>query len=156
MAIMSISVVVLDIKPPEIEHVNIAYYKCDVSKFEEVQGVARKIVEDFGHPTILVNNAGIVKGKTILDESEAEIIEYDAKTVRTTLVCPGEIKTGMFEGIEVRFPFITPPLAPLDVVKLIFTALEKDQGQDIFVPYYVHFVPALRILPSFVHDLVHK
>ncbi|CAG8521397.1 7425_t:CDS:2 [Diversispora eburnea] len=223
LALRNVTVIILDIIPPEIEHVNIIYYECDVSKFENVQNVAKEVIEEVGHPTILINNAGVVKGKTILDESENEILEtintnllssfwttkvflpemiknnhghivtissaigfsgtaqladyvsskaalvafheslryelnnrYNAKSVRTTLVCPGEIKTGMFDGIKVKCPFIIPPLAPLDVVKPIITALDKNQSQDILMPYYVNLMPLLRFLPSFIHDLAHQ
>lgn len=52
---------------------NIEYYKCDVSNYDEVQRVAAKIVDDLGHPTILVNNAGVVQGKLITELSEADV-----------------------------------------------------------------------------------
>lgn len=52
---------------------NIAYYKCDVSKPEEVEAVAKQVVEELGHPTILVNNAGVVQGKSLVDLSVADI-----------------------------------------------------------------------------------
>jgi len=67
LAVRNINVVVLDTKPIVTENYNIAYYKCDVSKWEEVEAVAEKIVKEIGHPTVLVNNAGIVHGKLLLD-----------------------------------------------------------------------------------------
>ncbi|CAG8776887.1 6565_t:CDS:2, partial [Ambispora leptoticha] len=73
LALRHVSVVVLDVVPPEHENENIAFYECDVSDIDQVKSVAKKIVEDVGHPTILVNNAGIIRGKTILDEPEREI-----------------------------------------------------------------------------------
>lgn len=39
----------------------------------EVTRVAKKIVEEVGNPTILINNAGVVSGKSILDLDEQEI-----------------------------------------------------------------------------------
>ena len=53
--------------------VNIEYYKCDVSKWEEVEAAAKKIQEELGHPTVLINNAGVVQGKTILDLTPEDI-----------------------------------------------------------------------------------
>ncbi|CAJ0753424.1 13736_t:CDS:10 [Entrophospora sp. SA101] len=188
LAIRTVTTIILDIKPPEIEHSNVIYYECDVSKLKNVEEVAKKIIEEVGNPTIIINNAGIVKGKTILDESENEIIQqvsiasvagfsgisqlgdycaskaalisfhetlryeldtcYNAKNVRTTLVCPGLLRTKMFDGVQVEYPFITPPLAPLDVVKRIVTSLDKNQGEDILTPYYANLMPLLRFLPS--------
>ncbi|CAG8683171.1 18548_t:CDS:2, partial [Gigaspora margarita] len=152
----NVTVIVLDIKPPEVEHDNIIYFECDVSKFEDVQRVAKEIIDEAGHPTIIINNAGIVQGKTILESSEKEILKYNAKNVHTTLVCPGKMKTGMFDGSTVRFPFLTPSMATLEVVKPIITALDKNQGQDIFIPFYVNILALLRFLPPFVQDLLYK
>jgi len=50
------------------------YYKCDISKRKEVYEVAERVKQEVGHPTILINNAGIVTGKTLLESSD-EMIE---------------------------------------------------------------------------------
>jgi short-subunit dehydrogenase len=73
LAVKSVTVVVLDIKPIQTQNYNIAYYKCDVSKWEEVEAVSKKIIEEIGQPTVLVNNAGVVQGKLILDLSPEDI-----------------------------------------------------------------------------------
>jgi short-subunit dehydrogenase len=66
-------VVVLDVKPIVTENYNITYYPCDVSKWDNVEAAHKKIVEEIGHPTILINNAGVVQGKLLLDLSPGEI-----------------------------------------------------------------------------------
>jgi len=73
LAVRSVTVVVLDLKPIVTENYNITYYKCDVSKWEEVEAVAKQVVEEVGHPTILINNAGIVHGKLILDLTSKDV-----------------------------------------------------------------------------------
>ncbi|KAI0722812.1 retinal short-chain dehydrogenase/reductase [Earliella scabrosa] len=73
LAVRNVTVVVLDVKPIITENYNITYYKCDVSKWEEVERVAKQIVEELGHPTMLINNAGVVQGKSILDLSPEDI-----------------------------------------------------------------------------------
>ncbi|KAK1228442.1 hypothetical protein PQX77_008505 [Marasmius sp. AFHP31] len=73
LAVRNVTVVVLDIKPIVTENYNITYYKCDVSKWEEVEAVKQKIVEELGQPTILVNNAGVVQGKLITDLTPQDI-----------------------------------------------------------------------------------
>ncbi|PPQ66592.1 hypothetical protein CVT26_009492 [Gymnopilus dilepis] len=73
LAVRNVTVVVLDINPIVTENYNVTYYKCDVSKWEEVEAVSKKILEEIGEPTILVNNAGVVQGKLILDLSPEDI-----------------------------------------------------------------------------------
>ncbi|KAH7105486.1 retinal short-chain dehydrogenase/reductase [Auriculariales sp. MPI-PUGE-AT-0066] len=67
LAIRNVTVVVLDLKEIESENYNINFYKCDVSKWEDVERVSKTIVEEIGNPTVLINNAGVVQGKLILD-----------------------------------------------------------------------------------------
>ncbi len=74
---------------------NIASYICDVSDYEQVQVVAKQIeaqvswARDQGHhsvltvrsrqigqPTILINNAGVVSGKLLLDLSEKDVTRW--------------------------------------------------------------------------------
>ncbi|KAM5535527.1 hypothetical protein V8D89_010864 [Ganoderma adspersum] len=73
LAVRNVNVVVLDVKPIVTENYNITYYKCDVSKWEEVDRVAKQVVEELGHPTMLINNAGVVQGKTLVDLSPEDI-----------------------------------------------------------------------------------
>ncbi|KAF5363473.1 hypothetical protein D9756_000173 [Leucocoprinus leucothites] len=73
LAVRNVTVVVLDVKPIQTENYNITYYKCDVSQWSEVEAVAKRIKEELGEPTILVNNAGVIQGKLILDLNEKDI-----------------------------------------------------------------------------------
>jgi len=72
-AVRNVTVVVLDVKPIYTENYNINYYQCDVSKWEEVQAVSKKIIEEIGHPTVLINNAGVVQGKSLIDLTPEDI-----------------------------------------------------------------------------------
>ncbi|XP_011066184.1 PREDICTED: short-chain dehydrogenase/reductase family 16C member 6-like [Acromyrmex echinatior] len=49
-------------------------YKCNVADREEVLRVAKKVKEEVGDVTILINNAGIVFVKSFLNQSPDEII----------------------------------------------------------------------------------
>ncbi|KAG6842050.1 hypothetical protein C0991_003576 [Blastosporella zonata] len=73
LAVRNVNVVVLDVNPIITENYNITYYKCDVSKWEDVEAVSKQIIDEIGEPTILVNNAGVVQGKSILDLEPADI-----------------------------------------------------------------------------------
>ncbi|KIJ69970.1 hypothetical protein HYDPIDRAFT_142761 [Hydnomerulius pinastri MD-312] len=227
LAVRNVNVVVLDIKPIETQNSNIAYYKCDVSKWEEVEAVSKKIIEEIGHPTMLVNNAGVVQGKLILDlkpqdiqqtfgvntlahfwtlkaflpkmiennsghivsvasvmglvgsaqmsdygASKAAVVNmheslrfeldnrYHTPGVRTTVVCPGHIHTPLFSTMKVPqnpfYGFFVPSLAPVTVVKAIITALDSQQSQTLYLPFYTYSSVLMKTLPSFLRDLAQK
>ncbi|KAF2866994.1 short chain dehydrogenase/reductase [Massariosphaeria phaeospora] len=76
------NVAVLDTKKvgeDEAEEKGVVYYECDVSDVKQVEAAVAEIVENLGPPTILINNAGIVHSKSIL-ESTAEEIEQTFRT----------------------------------------------------------------------------
>ena len=50
------------------------FYRCNVADREEVLRVAKKVKEEVGDVTILINNAGIVFVKSFLNQSPDEII----------------------------------------------------------------------------------
>lgn len=52
---------------------NVHYYQCDLTAATNVKEVARRIRADVGDPTILVNNAGIARGKTVLETTERDL-----------------------------------------------------------------------------------
>jgi short-subunit dehydrogenase len=45
-------------------------YVCDVSKREDIYRVCKQVEDDFGRVDILINNAGIVGGKTLLEADD--------------------------------------------------------------------------------------
>jgi len=75
LAVRNVTVVVLDVKPIVTENYNIVYYQCDVSKWEEVEAVSKKIIDEIGQPTMLVNNAGVVQGKLIIDLKPEDVYQ---------------------------------------------------------------------------------
>ncbi|WWC87535.1 uncharacterized protein L201_002425 [Kwoniella dendrophila CBS 6074] len=77
LAARNISVVVLTKYRPQFEtkQDSIYTYICDVSDYKNVQAVAQHIREEVGDPTIIVNNAGVVKGKLLLDLTEDDITD---------------------------------------------------------------------------------
>ncbi|KAI9632328.1 uncharacterized protein MKK02DRAFT_40631 [Dioszegia hungarica] len=75
LALRNVTVVILDLALPKepIENDNVYSYICDVSDYKQVQACAEKIRSEVGDPTILVNNAGTVRGKLLLDLTEEDI-----------------------------------------------------------------------------------
>ncbi|KAK9372573.1 uncharacterized protein V1513DRAFT_486889 [Lipomyces chichibuensis] len=68
-----IPVVVLDVADPEDRVDGVYYIKCDISSREQVIDAAEVIKQEIGDITILVNNAAITHGKTIVDLTYEEI-----------------------------------------------------------------------------------
>jgi hypothetical protein len=68
-----VTVVVLDVEETKYEDNSVEYYKCDVGNATEVKAVCDRLVEEVGIPTILINNAGVMNGKSILDLSDDEL-----------------------------------------------------------------------------------
>jgi len=67
-------VVVLDVIPMTFEAPsNVHYYKCDITSSSTIAEVAAKIRAEVGEPTVLINNAGVARGKTILDSTEKDV-----------------------------------------------------------------------------------
>ncbi|THV45832.1 hypothetical protein BGAL_0446g00070 [Botrytis galanthina] len=78
-----ITVVVLDVIPMTFETTpNVHYYKCDITSPSTIATTATRIRSEVGNPTILINNAGVARGKSILDSTEKDIrFTFDVNTL---------------------------------------------------------------------------
>ena len=193
-------------------------YVCDLSDRDAVRAVAEQTQHECGSVDVLINNAGVVSGKRLLDVSEEEIertfkvntlalfwttraflpamIERDhghivtiasaggivgtakltdycsskfaavgfddslrlelrrqRSRVRTTLVCPFYINTGMFEGVKTRFPMLLPILEPQAVADRVVRAILHDRRR-VVMPWFVYTSWLVRILPVPVFDAI--
>ena len=83
-------VVVIDISylPPELHALpDVHFYQCDVSDTEALERVCGKVKKDHGNISVLVNNAGIGIGKTLLGVSDSlEMTEESADWKQTSNV----------------------------------------------------------------------
>jgi all-trans-retinol dehydrogenase (NAD+) len=70
-----------------------------------------------------------------------------APGVRTTVVCPYFVDTGMFAGVKTRLPWLLPILKEEVVADRILQAIRRNRAQ-LFLPRIVGFVPILRLLPA--------
>ncbi|KAH7033553.1 estradiol 17-beta-dehydrogenase [Microdochium trichocladiopsis] len=69
-----VKVVVLDIQEMTFPlPAGCRYYKVDLTNRASVKEVADKVRSEVGNPTIIVNNAGVARGKTILETSERDL-----------------------------------------------------------------------------------
>lgn len=212
-------VVVFDvvIPPPDspqyVEGVH--YYVCDVSDRDSIGQNAVLVEKEVGSVTILVNNAGITTGKTLLQLTYAQIEKtmavnllssfYTIKTflpnmlanrrgyvvtvastlgymsparlsaygasksglialhesltyelgpptfntsgVKTLLICPGQLKTSLFEGVKTPHSLLAPELEPAYVAKQVVRALKLGKRGEIRMPFYGNFLPLFRSVP---------
>jgi all-trans-retinol dehydrogenase (NAD+) len=191
-------------------------FLCDVSDRDTIYRVAETTKAAVGAIDILINNAGVVSGKPLLDIPDeqvertfkintlalfwtakafvpdmvkrnsghvvtlssasaligvARLSDYSASKwaamsfdeslrfelkkmgsqVRTTVVCPYYVDTGMFKGVKSRFPWLLPILDEEYVANHIVNAIRRNRPR-VMLPRIVYTVPMMRILPVRVFD----
>ena len=116
-----------------------------------------------GHVVTIASAAGLVgvARQTDYSASKHAAVGFDeslrvelakvAPAIRTTVVCPFYVDTGMFDGVQTRFPRLLPILDPDDVVERIVVAVERDRGR-LVLPPLVRIVPLARVLPPKLAD----
>jgi all-trans-retinol dehydrogenase (NAD+) len=190
---------------------------CDVSNREDVYRRAESLIREIGPVDILINNAGVVSGRPML-ETPDDLIEktmrvnshalfWTAKAflpkmiernsghivtiasaagligvrgladycaskfaaygfnesvrmelrriksrVRTTVVCPFFIDTGMFSGVKTRFPLLLPILKSSYAAKKIVSAVLKNKEQ-LIMPRFANTLFVLRLFPPALVDM---
>lgn len=196
-----------------------AYHQCDLSSREEIRETAQRVLAEHGGVDVLINNAGIVSGKPLLEltdeaiertfdinalslywttraflpgmvnRNEGHIVtiasaggligvprmtDYSASKfaavgfddslrvelkrlgyhgIRTTVVCPFYINTGMFKGVKTRFPWLLPILEPDEAANKIVSAIEKNKQRLIMPPFALVTYPG-RLLPMPLFDRI--
>ncbi|XP_074656242.1 epidermal retinol dehydrogenase 2-like [Tubulanus polymorphus] len=186
-------------------------YKVDLSNREAVYEAAEKVKQEVGHVQILVNNAGIVTGKKLLESPDhmnvktfevnvfahfwtckaflPKMIEADSGHivniassaglvgvnmltdycaskfacvgfdealreelrdmgklgVKTTVICPVFINTGMFDGVTMKQAWLCPLLEPDYVVEKIMEAVLTEQ-KFVVVPKTMYILHPLKSL----------
>ncbi len=112
-----------------------------------------------GHIVTIASAAGILGVNRLSDYcaskfaafglDEALHMEFRDKNwnIRTTVVCPYFINTGMFRGVKTRFAFLLPLLDPEKVARKVVRAVIKDRRR-LIMPITVYLVWMMRYLPS--------
>ncbi|KAL2138870.1 hypothetical protein VTI28DRAFT_6090 [Corynascus sepedonium] len=82
-------IVVIDVAPlswslKQGEGENLHFYQADLSRLDAVRAVCARVRDEVGNPTVLVNNAGLVRGQTMLRGTYGDV----DVTMRTNLVAP--------------------------------------------------------------------
>ena len=193
-------------------------YACNLAERASIEATAARTLLDHGAVDVLINNAGIVDGKRLLEATDAEIertfavntlalfrtaraflpgmlekgaghivtiasasgiaavprladysaskaaaiafdealrleLKHDGAPVKTTIVCPFYIRTGMFEGARTRFPLLLPILKPETVAGRIVRAIERGEAR-LVLPWFVRTAWLVRLLPIAWFDAV--
>lgn len=125
--------------------------------------VPSMIARNSGHVVTIASAAGVVGVPKLadycaskhaavgFDESLRLELRQSAPNVKTTVVCPYYINTGMFDGVQTRFPSLLPILEPEQVADRVITAIEKGETR-VIMPPIVRLIPLLRMLPTRVLD----
>jgi all-trans-retinol dehydrogenase (NAD+) len=118
-----------------------------------------------GHVVTVASAAGLVGVAGLVDYTASKFaaVGFDdalrselrrtAPGVRTTVVCPYFINTGMFDGVRTRFPLLLPILDETTVARRIVRAVEHDRAR-LVMPLLVRIVPLMRMLPVPVFDAI--
>jgi len=85
------------------------------------------------------------------DESLRMEFKKAKQDIKTTVVCPFFIDTGMFKGVKTRVPFLLPILKPNYAANKIIKAIKKNKRR-VWMPALVYTVPLLRIFPVAFFD----
>jgi all-trans-retinol dehydrogenase (NAD+) len=117
------------------------------------------LAKDKGHIVTIASAAGLNGVAGLLDycaskfgavgTAESLMMELRKKksSVRSTVVCPYYINTGMFDGAKSRFPFLFPILDENEVADRIVLAVRRGE-EHINMPWIVNSTPLLRMLPT--------
>lgn len=118
-----------------------------------------------GHLVTISSAAGLVGVTGLADYSASKFaafglheairmeIRRQRKKIRTTVVCPFFIDTGMFEGVHTRFPLLLPILKSEYVARRIVGAINSGKTR-LIMPRFIYSVFFLRFLPIPVMDAI--
>jgi all-trans-retinol dehydrogenase (NAD+) len=123
------------------------------------------IARNRGHVVTIASVSGLIgvakladyaasKWATIgFDESLRAELRRTAPGVRTTIVCPYFVNTGMFSGAKSRFPWLLPILDEGHVARRIVETVERGHRR-LYMPWIVYTLPLLRLLPVPASDAI--
>jgi all-trans-retinol dehydrogenase (NAD+) len=121
------------------------------------------IERNSGHIVTISSAAGMIGVKGLSDYCAGKFAAFGfdealrmelrrmKSAIKTTVVCPFFIDTGMFEGVKTRFPLLLPILRKDYAVKKTVKAVLKNKKR-LIMPRFVYTVYLLRLLPTGVMD----
>ncbi|CAN3477302.1 hypothetical protein DICA0_E00232 [Diutina catenulata] len=76
--------------------------------------------------------------------------------VKTLLVCPGQMRGGMFDQVTTPSDLLAPELSPDEVATAVVRALRHGRQGELVMPAYAHVIPLFRALPWPVVELARE
>lgn len=87
------------------------------------------------------------------DTLRMELKKFKCDGVKTLVVCPSGIDTGMFAGYKA--PLFSPLLKPETVALKTLAAIKKEQTY-LKLPFIVKTIPSMKLFPATVQDFLGK
>lgn len=84
----------------------------------------------------------------LMESLDAELFDQHKTFIRTTIVCPAAINTGLVHSIDTRFPFLFPVLTPTDAAQQIVHAIRRSEKLVIVPGAYRYLFALLRNCPT--------
>ncbi|KAK5918805.1 hypothetical protein CgunFtcFv8_022755 [Champsocephalus gunnari] len=116
------------------------------------------IANNHGHLVSIASSAGLISCNGLADYCASkfaavgfaesvglELLATGKHGVKTTIVCPYVINTGMFDGCQTKWPTLLPILDPTYVAKKILQAVLTDQVL-LLLPKTMYLITALKTL----------
>ncbi|XP_006204737.1 epidermal retinol dehydrogenase 2 [Vicugna pacos] len=114
------------------------------------------IANDHGHLVCISSSAGLIGINQLADYCASkfaafgfaesiflETLAQKQNGIKTTIVCPFFIKTGMFEGCTSSCPFLLPILEPEYAVRKIVDAILQEKTY-LYMPKFIYFMVFLK------------
>jgi len=123
------------------------------------------ITRNTGHMVTIASAPGLVGTAQLADYSASKFaaVGFDealraelrktAPGVKTTVVCPFFIDTGMFAGVRTRCPWLLPIMDEQEAAARIVAAIRRRRPR-LIMPPLVYSVPLLRLLPVAAFDWI--
>ncbi|XP_036377177.1 epidermal retinol dehydrogenase 2 [Megalops cyprinoides] len=119
------------------------------------------IARNHGHLVSVASSAGLIGVNGLADYCASkfaaigfaesvglELLDIGKDGIKTTIVCPFFINTGMFEGCNTKWPRMIPILEPHYVAKKVVNAIQTNQVY-LLLPKSMYFIMGLKnILPT--------
>lgn len=121
------------------------------------------VARDEGHVVTIGSASGMVGVSRLVayasskhaaigfDESLRMELSEIAPGVRTTIVNPYYIDTGMFEGVRTKIPWLLPILKEQDVADAVIQAVARNRSR-VIMPPAVKLLPVMHALPVAAFD----
>jgi len=118
---------------------------------------------NYGHIVSIASAGGLAASPKLTDYSSSKFAAFGfdeslrlelrkmGSQVKTTVVCPYYVDTGMFSGVKTRFNFLLPILKEEYVVKRIVKAIAKGKRR-LIMPRFIYTVFPLRLFPIAIQD----